>query len=80
MLSVSGDDERWESMRPMHDARAGMACVAVGGCVIAAGGAAPTSCHARSVEVYEEALGRWRRLPCSLPDSAGSIWMGSALM
>jgi hypothetical protein len=29
--------------------------------------------------VYEEALGRWRRLPCSLPDDAGVARMGSAL-
>jgi hypothetical protein len=59
----------------MHEARKGFACAAIGGCVIIAGGVG-----SNTVEVYEEALGRWRRLPCSLPHDGGLCWMGSALM
>jgi hypothetical protein len=44
-------------------------------CVVVAGGNV-----GGTVEVYEEALGRWRRLPCSFPHDAGVGWMGSALM
>jgi hypothetical protein len=73
VLTLDEDDERWEPLPPMHTARRGFACAAVVGCVIIAGGDA-----GGTVEVYEEALGRWRRLPCSLPH--GIRWMGSALM
>jgi hypothetical protein len=76
VLILDGEGERWEPLPPMHDARLGMACVAVGGCVIVAGG----DDIGTSVEVYEEALGLWRRLPCSLPLDAGRRWMDSALM
>jgi hypothetical protein len=48
----------------------------VGGCVVVAGGGTSTSV----VEVYEEALGRWRRLPCNLPHNGLLIWAGSVLM
>ena len=51
------------------------ASAAVGGCVVVAGGDG-----GGTADVYEEALGRWRRLPCSLPHDAGFIFMGSALM
>jgi hypothetical protein len=68
--------ERWEPLPPMREARSDFVCVAVGGCVIVAGGYGSTTV----VEVYEEALGRWRRLPCNLPQGGGSSWMGSALM
>ena len=34
----------------------------------------PGGCQIGSYEVYEEALGRWRWLPCSLPDGAGLDW------
>jgi hypothetical protein len=74
VLSLDGDDERWEQLLPMHEVRVSFACAAVGGCVIVAGG------NGGTVEVYEEALGRWRRLPCSLPPDAGLHGMGSALM
>jgi hypothetical protein len=70
VLTLARDDERWEPLPPMHEARFGVACAAVGGCVIVA--------SKKTAEVYEEALGRWRRLPCSLPH--GICWMGSALM
>ena len=55
VLSLDGGVERWESLPHMHDARIGMECAAIGGCVIVAGG-----CDEGTVEVYEEALGRWR--------------------
>ena len=64
------------ALPPMHDAReGGFACVADGRCVLVAGGN-----FEGSVEVYEEALGRWRQLPRSLPDGAGAAWMGTALV
>jgi hypothetical protein len=75
VLSLDGDDAQWEPLPPMHEARFGAACESVGGCVIVAGGDG-----GGTVEVYEEALGRWRRLPCSLPHDAGFVFMGSALM
>jgi hypothetical protein len=75
VLVLDGHDRRWEPLPPMHEARTKFACSAVGRCVIVAGGDVRGT-----AEVYEEALGLWRRLPCSLPDHAGICWMGSALM
>jgi hypothetical protein len=62
VLTLDEDGERWAPLPPMYDARHAFACAAIGGCVIVAGGA-----HSITAEVYEEALGRWRRLPCNLP-------------
>jgi len=78
-LALDGT-ERWEPMPPMHQARCGFAAAAVGGCVIVAGGVAPGEPKPRSVEVYEEAAGVWRRLPraCDLPHEL--CFMGSALL
>jgi hypothetical protein len=67
--------ERWEPLRPMREARSGFICAAVGGCVVVAGGVNSTA-----VEVYEEALGRWRRLLCNLPHEGVMYGAGSALM
>jgi hypothetical protein len=62
----------------MHEARTAFACEAIGGCVIVAGGSGNGVARLRTVEVYEEAVGRWRMLPCSL--HTDFIWMaGSAL-
>mmetsp|Transcript_14435 Transcript_14435/g.35229 ORF Transcript_14435/g.35229 Transcript_14435/m.35229 type:complete len:247 (-) Transcript_14435:176-916(-) len=62
VLTLDADGARWSTLSPMHEPRCGFACVAIGGCVVVAGGGGLTS-----AEVYEEGLGRWRRLPCSLP-------------
>jgi hypothetical protein len=67
------DDEHWVPLSPMHDARDNFACAAVAGCVIVAGGFG-----LNSAEVYDEALGRWLRLPRDLPHDLGG--MGSALL
>ena len=72
-LVLDNDAERWEPMPPMLEARASFACAAVGGCVIVAGGHGLSS-----AEVYEEATGVWRQLPCDLPRAVSS--MGSALL
>jgi hypothetical protein len=74
VLTLVGSDVRWNPLPSMHQARRGKpACAAIGGCVIVGSGVgSPT------VEVYEEGLRQWRRLPCNLPDSAGKYWMGSA--
>jgi hypothetical protein len=70
--------ERWEPLPPMRETRFGLSCAAVGGCVIVAGGTSSGSTAV--VEVYEEALRRWRRLPCNLPHDSPLLWAGSALM
>jgi hypothetical protein len=75
VLTLDGDIERWDPLPPMHEAREYFACAAIGGCVIVAGG-----WNSITAEVYEEALGRWRRLPCSLPHDGKLYWMGIALM
>ena len=75
VLSLDGD-ERWEPLLPMREARYGFTCTAVGGCVIVAAGYGSTAV----VDVYEEALGRWRRLPCNLPHEGHLHCLGSALL
>jgi hypothetical protein len=52
VLTLDGDGTRWDPLLPMHEARHSLACAAIGGCVIVAGGV-----NLRTVEVYEEALG-----------------------
>jgi len=74
-LTLDADGARWSPLPPMHEPRCGFACAAIGGCVIVAGGEGSTT-----DEVYEEGLGLWRRLPCSVPHDSGLSWMGSALM
>jgi hypothetical protein len=74
-LTLDADGARWSSLPPMHEPRWGFACAAIGGCVIVAGGVGSTT-----AEVYEEGLGLWRRLPCSLPHDSQLRWMSSALM
>jgi len=71
VLTLDGEEWSWSALPPMHEARTGFACVAVGGCVIVAGGESSVT-----AEVYEEELGRWKRLPHGIQRS----WMGSALM
>jgi hypothetical protein len=74
-LTLDGDGERWVPLPPIMAARMGFACAAIGGCVIVAGGEGSVT-----AEVYEEALGRWRRLPCNLPYEVELFCTGSALM
>jgi hypothetical protein len=69
-------DGIWEPLPPMHDLRLRFACVAVAGCIIVAGGYP----HGSSAEVFDEALGRWLRLPCALPHAGGLLYMGNALL
>jgi len=49
--------------------------VAIGGSFIIAGSQGSTTS-----QVYEEELGRWRRLPCNLPNDRQLYRMGSALL
>ena len=70
------DDGDWEPLPPMHDSRGSFACVAVAGCIIVAGGYP----HVSSAEVFDEALGRWLRLPCALPHAGGMFHMSNALV
>jgi hypothetical protein len=74
-LTLVGPDARWDPLTPMHRARRHFVCASIGGCAVVAGGDL-----SNTVEVYEEGLGRWRRLPCNLPDSAGTSSMGSAVL
>jgi hypothetical protein len=75
VLTLDGAIERWDLLPPMHEARRLFASAAIGGCIVVAGGSGSIT-----VEVYEEALGRWRRLPCNLPHDGQLFQMGSALM
>jgi hypothetical protein len=59
----------------MYDSRFCVACEAVVGCIILAGG----QLGRKSAEVYDEVLGRWLRLPHDLPTVNGLHVMGSAL-
>jgi hypothetical protein len=72
-LTLVGSDARWDPLPPMHQSRHEFVCAAIGGCVIVAGSRAGS-------EVYEEGLRRWRQLPCNIPNSSGTRWMGSALL
>ena len=74
-LTLDADGARWSPLPPMHESRCGFACVAIGGCVIVAGGVGSTT-----AEVYEEGLGRWRRLPCSLHHDSQLYFTASAMM
>jgi hypothetical protein len=69
-----GDGAHWRPLPSMHDSRQGFACTAVAGCIIVAGGQ-----HRQSAEVFDEALGRWLRLPHDLP-YVGRQGMSSALL
>ena len=76
-LVLDNGAERWEPLPPMLEARCNFACAAVGRCVIVAGGQTDDT-RLSSAEVYEEAAGVWRRLPCTLPRALSC--MGSALL
>jgi hypothetical protein len=73
-LVVDGN-AHWAPPPPMHDARVYFACGAVAGCVIVAGGIGR-----KSVEVYDEELNRWLRLPCDMPYESSLYAMGSAVL
>jgi hypothetical protein len=75
VLTLDADGARWSPLPPMHEPRWEFVCAAIGGCVIVVGGLGSTT-----AEVYEEGLGRWRRLPCPLPHHTQLYIMGSALM
>ena len=74
-LTMNGDIERWDPIPPMLEPRNNFACAAVGECIIVAGDNCTTT-----TEVYEEALGRWRRLPCAIPYETSLVRFGSTLM
>jgi len=80
-----GDDEHWEMLPPMHEARTQFTCAAVAGCIVVAGGSGGRDPQGlwnrvRSAEVFDEAFDRWVLLPCDLPHNAGLNAMGSALL
>jgi len=70
-----GDGEHWEHLPPMHDARIYFTCAAVAGCVIVVGGYG-----LKSVEVFDEVLDRWLRLPCDLPTDVLLNGIGCTLL
>jgi hypothetical protein len=74
-LTLDADGEHWDALPSMHEARCGFACAAIGGCVIVAGGWGWIT-----AEAYEEGLGWWRRLPCSLVFDTELCSAGSAVM
>ena len=62
-LTLSTGYPRWDVLPPMHEPRCNFVCAAIGGCVIVTGDEV-------TAEVYEEGLGLWRQLPCSLPHTS----------
>jgi len=74
-LTLDADGARWSPLPPIHEPRCGFVCASISGCVIVAGGVGSTT-----AEVYEEGLGRWRRLPCSFPYGRQLYMTGSSLM
>jgi hypothetical protein len=74
-LTLDAHSACWSPLPPMHEPRRGLARAAMGECVIVAGGEGSTT-----LEVYEEGVGRWRRLPCCLPHNGQLLRMGRALM
>jgi hypothetical protein len=52
------------------------ACASMTRCIIVAGGAF----QSQSIEVYNEALGKWLRLPCNLPHAGEPDDVGSAVL
>jgi hypothetical protein len=75
-LTVGGD-EYWSPLPPMHDSRgARFACAAVAECIIVAGG----DPQRKSVEVFDDVLGRWLQLPHDLPCNGGLDSMDSMLL
>jgi hypothetical protein len=83
---VVGHDEHWEVLPSMLEARCGLACAAVAGCILVAGGFGRrrsewrSPARRRSAEVFDEVLGRWLQLPCDLPYNDGLCGMGSATL
>jgi len=73
VLTLDAHGARWSPLPPMHEPRREFACVAIDECVIVAGGVGSTTS-----ELYEEGLGRWRQLPCSLAHRGQLSWMGWA--
>ena len=71
VFTFEGDSGRWSSLPAMLEARCRFSCLVVGGCVIATGGG-------DEVEVFEEGLEIWRRLPCDFPRPSGGALVGSA--
>jgi hypothetical protein len=79
------DDEQWEMLPPMHEARSYFAYAAVARYIVVAGGVGGrdplgSTVRLRSAIVFDEVLNRWLRLPCNLPYDDGLISMGSALL
>jgi hypothetical protein len=65
-MTFDEDGERWAPLPPMHKARHHSACAVIGGCVF-------VTEDLDSVEIYEEDLGRWRRLWCIKPSDVGLV-------
>jgi hypothetical protein len=77
-LAFDLGDAHWDTLPPMHDARAYFACGTVDGCPIVAGGFEAGGLGLKSAELYDAKLNRWLRLPCDLPGSLSC--RGSAVL
>ena len=79
VLTLDEHSARWDSLPPLEEVCEldGVVCEVIGECVLVAGG----RLLSKTMKVYEEALGRWRTLPCKLPhDSSNVFGMCTALM
>jgi hypothetical protein len=74
-LTFDAHEERWDPLPPMREARCWHSCMAIAGCVIVAGGDG-----SETLEVYEEGLDQWIRLPCGLPNDSDLCWTGMTLL
>jgi hypothetical protein len=74
VVTACDGEEQWQPLPPMHGKREMFVCVAVAvaKCIVVAG-----EYRHKSAEVHDEVLGRWLRLPCDLPLSDGTDWIGS---
>jgi hypothetical protein len=76
VLCLDTDITRWDALPPLHERWSWFKCAAIGVCIIVASGAVSNSAE----EVYEEGLGRWRRLLWITPHDSKLLSMGSVLM
>jgi hypothetical protein len=77
-LTLDADGERWVALPSLHAQISSFTCAAIGRCVIVAGGRHDDAI-VTTIEVYEEELRRWWRLPCALPYDGLRMQLENAL-
>jgi hypothetical protein len=80
-----GDDDQWETLSPMHEARSDFACASVARCIVVAGGYGGRTplgllVYLGSAEVFDGVFDRWLQLSCDLPHNVGMDGMASVFL